>query len=157
MKPNFSSRGTKTVAPILPKFGTSSVGKLDKKRRIASILHRIPSKGNIRWIDLIVDKGLYEANHLSKKVGPRQDLNRVSMVIKGIKRNSTANLGGVVEVPDLQNVIVNAMNAVNQNLAFEFAALTKIPPILCIRLVSVSFQRVKRSRTTLETFANDTR
>lgn len=157
MKPNFSSRGTKTVAPILPKFGTSSVGKLDKKRRIASILHRIPSKGNIRWIDLIVDKGLYEANHLSKKVGPRQDLNRVSMAIKRIKRNSTANLGGVVEVPDLQNIIVNAMNAVNQNLTFEFAALTKIPPILCIRLVSVSFQRVKRSRTTLETFANDTR
>lgn len=94
---------------------------------------------------------------MSKKVGPRQDLNRVSVVIKGIRRNSTANLGGVVEVPDLQNVIVNAVNAVNQDLAFEFAALTKIPPILCIRLVSVSFQRVKRSRTTLETFANGTR
>jgi hypothetical protein len=156
LKPNFSRRGTNTVAPMLPKSGTGSADELDEKRRKASIIHPIPSKGNIRWIDPI-DKRLYEANHLSKKVGPRQDLNRVSMVIEGIKRNLTANLGGVVEVPDLQNVLVNAMNAVNQNLAFEFAALTKIPPILCIRLVSVSFQRVKRSRTTLETFANDRR
>jgi hypothetical protein len=133
------------------------MGKLEKKRRNASIMHRIPSKGNTQClIDLIVDKGLYEANHLSEKVGPRQDLNRASMVIKGSEKNSTANLGGVVEVPDLQNVFVNAMNAVNQNLAFKLAALTKIPPIFCIKLVR-SFKRVKRNGATLETFANDTR
>jgi len=67
---------------------------------------------------------------LSKKVGPRQDLNRASTVIVGFKRNPTTNLGGVIEIPDLQNIIVNAMDAVNQNLAVEFVTLTKIPPIL---------------------------
>jgi len=103
--------------------------------------YHIPSKGNAQClIDLIINKGLYEANHSSKKLSPRQDLNRASMMIEGVKGNSIANLGGVVEVPDLQNVIVNAMNAVNQNLAFKFAALAKIPPILCIKLMSAIFR-----------------
>jgi hypothetical protein len=51
------------------------------------------------------------------------------MMIEGFKRSLTANLGGVIEVPDLQNIIVNTMNAINQNLAFEFTALTKVLPI----------------------------
>jgi hypothetical protein len=105
------------------------------------MMYHIPSKGNTQClIDLIVNKGLHEANHSSEKVGPRQDLKRASMVIEEIKGNSIANLGGVVEVPDLQNVIVNATNAVDQNLAFKFAALAKIPPILCIKLMSASFE-----------------
>ena len=62
------------------------------------------------------------------------------MIIGEIKGNSIANLGGVVEVPDLQNVIVNAMNAVDQNLAFKFAALAKISPILCIKFISAIFR-----------------
>jgi hypothetical protein len=57
-----------------------------------------------------------------------------------MKGNSTANLGGVVEVPNLQNVIVNATDAVDQDFAFKFAALAEIPPILCIKLVSASFE-----------------
>jgi len=123
---------------MLPKPGTGSAGKL--KRKNASVMYHIPKSNAQCLIDLIVNKGLDEANHLSEKVGPRQDLNRASIVIEGIKGNSTANLGGVVEVPDLQNVIMNAMNAVDQNLAFKFAALAKIPPILCIKLMSASFE-----------------
>jgi hypothetical protein len=60
-----------------------------------------------------------------------------------IERNkgiSTANLAGVVEVPDLQNIIVNATNAVDQNFAFKFAALAEIPPIFCNELVRSSFR-----------------
>jgi len=45
-----------------------------------------------------------------------------------------ANPGRVIEVPNLQDVFVKAMDAVHQNLAFKCAALTKISPILCIRL-----------------------
>jgi hypothetical protein len=85
------------VAPALPKPGTGIVGKLKIKG-----LH-VPSKGNTQCLsDLIVNKGLHEANHSNEK---RQDLKRASMVIEEIEGNSTAYLGGVVEVPDLQNVI----------------------------------------------------
>jgi hypothetical protein len=62
---------------------------------------------------------------------------------EGIKGNSTANLGGIVEVPDFQNVIVNAVNAVHQNFAFKFAALAKIPPIFCIEVISVPIDEEK--------------
>jgi len=104
-------------------------------------MYHIPSKGNTQClIDLIVNKGLYEANHSSKKVSPRQDLNRAVNGDRGNQRNSTANLGGVVEVPDLQNVIVKAINAVDQNFAFKFAALAKILPILCIKVMSALFE-----------------
>ena len=93
MKPNFSSKGTNTVAPVLPKPGTGSVGKLKKR---TSMMYHIPSKGNAQClIDLIVDKGLYEANHSSKKVGPRQDLNRASMVIEGSKKNPLTLVGSL--------------------------------------------------------------
>ena len=78
------------------------------------------------------------------------------MVTKQIQRNLTAYLGGVIQVPDLYNIFMNAKNAVNQNLAFKLAALTKILPIYCIKPVR-SFKWVKRNGGTLETFANDTR
>ena len=68
MKPNFSSRGINTVAPMLPKPGTGSAGKL--KRKNASVMYHIPKSNAQCLIDLIVNKGLDEANHLSEKVGP---------------------------------------------------------------------------------------
>lgn len=69
MKPKFCSRGTNTVAPVLPKPGTGSAGKL--RRKNASMMNHIPSRGNAQClIDLIVNKRFYEANHSSKKLGP---------------------------------------------------------------------------------------
>ena len=74
-----------------------------------------------------------------------------------IKRNSIANLGGAVEVPDRSSVFVGAMSTLNQKFAFEFAALTKIQSILSIRLVNVLSKQAKKGGLILETFANDTR
>ena len=49
------------------------------------MVYRIPHKGNAQClIDLIINKGLDKANHLSKKVGPRQNLNWASVMITSI-------------------------------------------------------------------------
>ena len=80
------------MAPAIPNPGTGAVGELDKKD---SVMYHSPSKGNTQClIDLIVNKGLHETNHSSEKVGPRQDLKRVSMVIEKSKETRQLTLVG---------------------------------------------------------------
>jgi len=60
------------------------VGKLERKKekRLNGVSY-YPQRQRC-LIDLIINKGLDKANHLSKKVGPRQDLNWASVMITNI-------------------------------------------------------------------------
>lgn len=67
-----------------------------------------------RWLFMPdLDKKLDKANNFSEKLDPRQDVEYVSMTLGKPARNSIANPGGVIEVPNLQNVIMKAMDVVH--------------------------------------------
>lgn len=72
-----------------------------------------------------------------------------------LKGNEAAYPVRIPEVPDFQNVVVNATNAVYYCLAFKCDAFPKILPILCIRIMSASSKYVKRNPITLQTFADE--
>jgi hypothetical protein len=62
----------------------------------------IHSEGNARClVALLLNKRLDKANDLSKEADPRQDLKRASMTTEEIEKNSIANPGWVIEVPNL--------------------------------------------------------
>jgi len=74
----------------------------------------IHSQVNARClITLVLNKRLDKDNNVSEKLDPRQDLKCASMTIEEIGRNSIADPGWVVEVPNLQNVVVKAMDTVH--------------------------------------------
>lgn len=62
----------------------------------------IHSEGNAQClVALILNKRLDKANNFSEKVDPRQDLKCASTTTEEIDRNSIANAGWVIEVPNL--------------------------------------------------------
>jgi hypothetical protein len=71
-----------------------------------------------------------------------------------IERKRSACLVRIPEVPDLQNIVVYATDAVYYCLAFKCDAFPEILPILCIRIMSTSMKDMERNSITLQTFAD---
>ena len=62
----------------------------------------IHSEGNAQClVALLLNKRLDKANDLSKEADPRQDLKRASVTTEESEKNSMANSGWVIEVPNL--------------------------------------------------------
>jgi hypothetical protein len=71
----------------------------------------IHSEVDARWLFVpVLNKRLDKANNFSEKLDSRQDLEYASMTLDKIERNSIANPGRVIEVPNLQNVVMKAMD-----------------------------------------------
>ena len=65
-------------------------------------------------------------------------------------------MGGIIEVPNLQNIGVNAEDTIDENLILKESALTEILPILCIRLVSTLLKHMRNVHT-FKSFTDDAR